>query len=112
MKAVIVLVVLLTLTAIFLQYRKKGEMQTSLVALVSFGLILSLAAMGNMTRTVIPLFLAHIVFVIIAWVGLIWYLIRGKYYWWLIFLPVVTITTFWMLELLTGSAHQNLPLAD
>jgi hypothetical protein len=66
--------------------------------------------MGNLTRQVIPLFLAHIVLVIIAWGGLLLYLFRDRYYWWAIFSPFVTIGLFLLLEFLTGSAHEILPV--
>lgn len=112
MKAVIVLIILFTLAAIALQYRKKGDLRTLFIALGSFAVILSLAFMGNMTRPVVPLFLAHIVAVVIAWGGLMWYLLRGRYYGWVIFLPAATIGAFWMLELLTGSAHESVSLVN
>ncbi|OQX76109.1 MAG: hypothetical protein B6D54_04585 [Epsilonproteobacteria bacterium 4484_65] len=106
MKALIILAILATLTIIFFQYTRSKDLKKLLIALGSFGLIVSLGVIGNLTRQVIPLFLAHIVLMIAAWGGLILYLIRDRYYWWVIFSPVVTIGLFLLLELLTGSGHE------
>lgn len=111
MKALILLAILVTLAAIFFQYSRNKDFQKLFIALGSFAIIISLGVMGNLTRQVIPLFLAHIVLIIGAWGGLLWYLIRDRYYWWLIFSPLVTIGLFLLLELLTGSGHEGiLPL--
>jgi hypothetical protein len=106
MKALLVIVILVTFAAIFFHYSRKKDMKKLLISLATFGVILSLAVVGNLTRQVIPLFIAHIVLVIGAWGGLIIYLIRDRYYWWVIFSPVVTIGLFLLLELVTGSGHE------
>jgi len=111
MKALIILAILATLAIIFFQYSRNKDLKKLFIALGSFLLIISLAIMGNLTRQVIPLFMAHIVLIVIAWGGLMVYLVRDRYYWWVIFSPVVTIGMFLLLELLTGSGHEGiLPL--
>jgi len=107
MKALIILIILLTLGAIFFQYSRTKNVKKLLIALATFGIIISLGVLGNLTRQVFPLFITHIILIIIAWGTLIWYLIRDKYYWWIIFSPVVTIGLFLLLELLTGSGHEG-----
>jgi len=106
MKVVIVFIILLTLGVIFFQYNRKKDMTKLFIALATFGVILSLAVVGNLTRQVIPLFISHIVLIILSWGALIVYLLRDKYYWWMIFSPVVTIGLFLLLELVTGSGHE------
>ncbi|MCD6213157.1 MAG: hypothetical protein J7J02_09270 [Sulfurovum sp.] len=111
MKALIILSILATLAIIFFQYSRNKDLKKLFIALGSFLLIVSLGIMGNLTRQVIPLFMAHIVLIVIAWGGLMVYLMRDRYYWWIIFSPVVTIGLFLLLELLTGSGHEGiLPL--
>ena len=111
MKALIILTILATLAIIFFQYSRNKDLKKLFIALGSFLLIISLGVMGNLTRQVIPLFMAHIVLMVIAWGGLMVYLMRDRYYWWIIFSPVVTIGMFLLLELLTGSGHEGiLPL--
>jgi len=106
MKALLVIIILVTFAAIFFHYSRKKDMKKLLISLATFGVILSLAVVGNLTRQVIPLFIAHIILIVSAWGALILYLLRDKYYWWVIFSPVVTIGLFLLLELVTGSGHE------
>ena len=106
MKVFIILAILVTLAIIFFQYSRNKDLKKLFIALGSFLIIVSLGIMGNLTRQIIPLFMAHIVLIVIAWGGLMVYLMRDKYYWWIIFSPVVTIGLFLLLELLTGSGHE------
>ena len=106
MKALIILAILATLATLFFQYSRNKDLKKLFIALGSFLIIVSLGIMGNLTRQIIPLFMAHIVLIIIAWGGLIVYLVRDRYYWWIIFSPVVTIGLFLLLEFLTGSGHE------
>ena len=108
MKILIILAILTTLGAIFFSYSRNKDLKKLFIALGSFALIISLGIMGNLTRQVIPVFLSHIVLVIIAWGGLLWYLARDRYYWWVIFSPFITIGLFLLLELLTGSGHEGI----
>jgi hypothetical protein len=106
MKALIILAILATLAIIFFSYSRNKDLKKLFIALGSFLLIVSLAIVGNVTRQVMPLFLAHIVLIVVAWGGLMVYIVRDKYYWWIIFSPMVTIGLFLLLELLTGSGHE------
>ena len=106
MKALIVLVIFATLGIIFFQYSRNKDLKKLFIALITFGIIISLAVVGNLTRPVMPLFLAHIMFICVSWGGLIVYLVRDRYYWWIVVSPVVTIGLFLLLEVLTGSGHE------
>ena len=106
MKALIILAILATLVIIFFSYSRNRDLKKLFIALGSFLLIVSLAIVGNVTRQVMPLFLAHIVLIVVAWGGLMVYIVRDRYYWWVIFSPLVTIGLFLLLELLTGSGHE------
>jgi len=104
----IILVVLLTLGMIFVQYKRGRDSKKLLLSLVSFAVIVSLAVAGNLTRQVLPLFMAHLVLLVLAWGSLVWYSIRGRYYWWLILSPIITIALFLLMEILMGSGHEYL----
>ena len=106
MKVLIILAILATLAIIFFTYSRNKDLKKLFIALGSFGLIVALGIMGNITRQIIPLFLAHLVLIIAAWGGLLVYLFRDRYYWWVIFSPLITIILFLLLELLTGSGHE------
>ncbi len=106
MKALILLAILATLAIILIQYNRNKNLKKLFIALATFGIIISLAVVGNLTRQVMPIFMAHIILILISWGGLIVYLLRDKYYWWIVFSPVVTIGLFLLLEALTGSGHE------
>jgi len=107
MKVLIILAIIATVGIIFFQYSRNKNLKKLLIALATFGAIISLGVVGNLTtRPVIPIFMAHLILVIAAWGGLMAYLVKEKYYWWVIFSPVVTIGLFLVLELLTGSGHE------
>lgn len=108
MKAVIILAILATLGILFFMYRRSKDLKKLLIALATFIAIISLAIVGNLTRQVMPIFLAHEVLVILSWGALFLYVFRDKYYWQVIFAPVVTICLFLVLELLTGSGSEGI----
>jgi len=108
MKALLVLAILATATLIFLQYRRNRDTRKLLIALGSFVLIVSLGIAGNITRMVFPVYIAHLVLLVAAWLGLLYYLMRNRYYWWLILSPLSTIGLFLLLELIEGSGHAYL----
>ncbi|HSR73535.1 MAG TPA: hypothetical protein VLL31_01715 [Sulfurovum sp.] len=106
MKALIILAVVVTLGIISFQYHRNKNLKKLFIALFTFGVIISLAVMGNVTRQVMPIYLAHIMLTVVSWSGLILYLVRDRYYGWIIFSPFVTIGVFLLLEFLTGSGHE------
>ena len=108
MKVLIVLAILATLASIFLHYKRNKDVKKTLIALVTFAIILSLAVMGNLTRPVVPIYIAHMILVILAWGGLWMYVLRSKYYWWVIFSPVLTIVLFLILDYFIGSSDHIL----
>ncbi len=106
MKALIILAIFATLGIIFFQYNRNKNLKKLFIALLTFGVIISLAVLGNVTRQVMPIYLAHMMLTVTSWGGLILYLVRDRYYGWIIFSPLVTIGLFLLLELLTGSGHE------
>ena len=106
MKALIVLVIFATLGIIFLQYSRNKDLKKLLTAIITFALIITLSIVGNITRPVIPIYMAHMMLIVTSWVGLILYLAKEKYYWWIIFSPIVTIGLFLLLEFIAGSGSE------
>ena len=54
MKALIILLILATLAAIFFSYSRNKDLKKLFIALGSFLLIISLGIMGNLTRQTLP----------------------------------------------------------
>jgi len=106
MKAVIILAIFATLGIISFQYYRNKDLRKFFIAFLTFGLVIALAIAGNVTRQVMPIYLAHMMLTAVSWGGLILYLIRDRYVWWIIFSPLATLGLFLLLEFLTGSAHE------
>lgn len=106
MKALIILAIFATLGIIFFHYHRTKNLKKLFIAIFTFGVIISLAVLGNLTRQVMPIYLAHMMLTVVSWGGLILYLARDRYYGWIIFSPLVTIGLFLLLEWLTGSGHE------
>jgi cytosine/uracil/thiamine/allantoin permease len=106
MKAIIILTIIGTISGIFFSYSRDKNLKKLFISAFSLFTILSLAIAGNLTRQIMPLFLVHIVLTIFACGGLLWYIVRGRYYWWIIFSPAVSLGLFLILEFLVGSGHE------
>lgn len=107
MKGLIILAIILTIGILFLHYFKTKNLKKLFIALGTFGAIITLGIAGNITRQVLPLFIVHLILLIIAWGGVFVYLFKNRYYWWILFSPSVTIGLFLLMELLTGSGHEH-----
>ena len=103
MKAMITLAILATLGLIAINFYRHRDWKKLLISLGIFGLVLTFAGLGNMLRTVIPIFIAHFILIVIAWGSLLFYIFRDKLYWPIIFSPIVTILLFLLLEKVIGS---------
>jgi len=107
MKGLVIVAIILTLGILFLHYSKTKNLKKLLISLGTFGVILGLAVAGAITRQVMPLFVAHLILLVFAWGGLFVYLLKDRYYWWVLFSPALTIGVFLLMELLTGSGHEH-----
>jgi len=103
MKALIIIAIVITILSIGISFYRSRNWKKLLISLGLFTLILTLAGLGNMTRSIVPLFIAHFVLILSAWGALILYILRDKIYWQVIVSPAVTIIIFLILERLIGS---------
>jgi len=105
MKGLIVIGILITLGLIaFNFYRHRGWKKLS-ISLAIFATLLTLAGLGAMVRTIVPLFIAHLILIVIAWGGVLYYIFRGKLYLQVILSPIVTIVLFLIMERVIGSGN-------
>jgi hypothetical protein len=66
--------------------------------------IIGFAVIGNVMRAVIPLFLAHIIALIISFGGLIYYVFKDKTQWILWLLPMATLILYFIVAWI-GNKH-------
>jgi len=103
MKGMIILAILATLGLIAIDFYRHRDWKKLLISLGVFGVILTLAGLGNMVRSVIPIFIAHFVLIVIAWGAMLFYIFRDKLFWPVILSPLATILLFVLLERVIGS---------
>lgn len=104
MRALIIFAILATLGIVGLRFRSDRDWKKLLISIGLFAIVLSAAGAGGVMRSVIPLFIAHSILVLVAWSALAVYVLRGKLYLPLIFSPIATILLFLILEYIVGSA--------
>ena len=106
MKALIVLVLLLTIGLIIVRYRRDGNGSKMLFSFAILGEIIVLSVMGNVMRSIMPLFIGHVMALIVAYGGLLLYIVRGKTQWVLWMLPLLSLMFYFLLAWI-GNEHVN-----
>jgi len=94
MKAVIVLAILFAIGVIVLMYKREDDTQKMAFSFFILLTIIGFAVVGNVMRSVMPLFLAHVIALIISYGGLIYYAFRDKTQWILWLLPLATLVLY------------------
>jgi len=106
MKGKIILWLAVTLVAIGWEYYHHRNLRKTLIASGTFAWIATAATLGVTMRPILPLFAAHYLTILLAWAGLLFYLWRDKYVWWIFVLPAVTMLTFVGLNFFEGSRYE------
>ena len=104
MKVIIILAILLSIGLTILIYKQDNNLKKLLISFALLITIISLGIVGNMMRSVMPLFLTHIVAVAISYGGLLLYILRDKFYWYLAVFPFGTLALYLLLSWL-GNEH-------
>jgi len=104
MKALIVMAILVAIGLILLIDKKENNVQKMLFSFFILFSIIGLAVVGNVMRSVMPLFLAHIMALIMAYGGLIYYILREKKQWIFWLLPMLTLVIYVVLAWI-GNKH-------
>ncbi|NEW59812.1 hypothetical protein GSY74_00830 [Sulfurovum sp. bin170] len=108
MKTIIVFALLFSIGLIFLMYKREGNLKKMLLSVLLLAGLISLGVVGNVMRSLMPLFLAHIMALIVAYGGLIIYILRDRLYWYLGLIPVATLALYVLLAWI-GNEHIALP---
>lgn len=103
MKILILLSILFTILIIAIDFWRNKDIKKLSISISIFILISIFVGLGNMTRSIVPLFISHFVFIIISWGGLIIYIISDKLYLKAIFLPILTLILYIILVELIGA---------
>jgi len=107
MIARLVLFTLLNAFFLFLDYKKRKDIKKTIISIIAFIAIISAGYMGYiLMRIVAPLFFIHILFIVAAYLALLWYLLRGKLYYYIIASPILTIIFYFILNFFDGSRYE------
>jgi hypothetical protein len=104
MRAIIVLAVLFAIGIIILFYKKNSDTPKMLFSFLVLASILGLAIVGNVMRSLLPLFLTHLVALVFSYGGLIYYIFSEKKQWILWLLPLSTLILYLLLAWI-GNEH-------
>ncbi len=104
MKSIIILAILFAIGIIVFFYKRENNTQKMLL---SFGFLVGIITwgiIGNTLHSIVPLFLAHITALIISYGGLLIYIFRDKFYWYIALLPMATLSLYLLLAFV-GNRH-------
>ena len=104
MKTVIVLAILFAIGVIVLMYKREDDTQKMAFSFFILLTIIGFAVVGNVMRSVMPLFLAHVIALIISYGGLIYYVFKDKTQWILWLLPLATLVLYFLIAWI-GNKH-------
>jgi len=104
MRAIIVLAILFAIGLIILFYKRESDVSKMLLSFAVLTSIVGLALVGNVMRSLMPLFLIHLVAVIFSYGGLIYYIFSEKKPWLFWFFPLITLMIYIFLAWI-GNEH-------
>ena len=104
MKFLAVLLPLITILLIYISFKRDSNVKKAVISLVLLLVVVSLAIVGNVMRSIIPLFLTHIVAIAIGYGATIYYVLRGKFVWLALIAPLATML-FYLFLAWVGNEH-------
>ncbi len=104
MKYLAVILPLVVVALIYIVFKRDGDIKKSFISSLLLLAVVTLSIMGNIMRSILPLFLTHIVAVIFAYGATIYYILRGKFIWLGLIAPFVTMLIYLLLVWL-GNEH-------
>ena len=109
MKAIITLAILATFVLIFFSYNKNRDIKKLFITLGSFVFLLYLLWVGfRVSIAIFPLKIANIVLGFFAWSGIVYYILRDRYVWWIILSPLLVPIVFVVFSLIGGSRYEDI----
>jgi len=102
----VIIITLVSIAMLLLDYFKSRDLKKTLIAFGLFIYIFTLFFVGMVTREILPLFVVHIVLIIVAWGSVVWYLIRGRIYPLIYILPLINIALVFVLNFIEGSRYE------
>ena len=104
MKFLAVLLPLIAMAFIYIMFKRDGDIKKATISTALLLGIISLSIMGNIMRSIMPMFLTHIVAVVAGYGATIYYIFRGKFIWLALIAPLATML-FYLFLVWVGNEH-------
>ena len=109
MKTVIILAILATFVMIIVKYNKNRNIKKLFISTVSFAVMLYILWVGfRVSIAIFPLKILNIVLGFFSWGGVVYYILRDRYIWWVIFSPLIVPISFVIFSLIGGSRYEDI----
>ncbi len=104
MKFLLVLAPLIVAALSYVMYKEDGNIKKLIITFLLLWAVITLALVGNVMRSLTPLFLTHIVAIVIAYGATIYYVLKSKFIWLALLAPVITMVIY-LLFVWIGNEH-------
>ena len=104
MKYLIIILPLVVIAFIYFMFKRDRDIEKAIISSLLLLAVVALEIMGNIMRSVLPLFLTHIVAVIFAYGATIYYIFREKFIWLALVAPLATMI-FYLFLVWVGNEH-------
>ena len=99
--------ILLVLAFIAFDWYKKRENKKTVFALLLFSYLIGVSYSGAiLTRPILPLFILHIIFIVVSYIGLFTYIVKRRFLWYLFLLPLLSIALTFGINYMEGSRFE------
>jgi len=110
MKFLFILAPLIVAALSYVMYREDSNLKKLIITFLLLWAVVTLAIVGNVMRSLTPLFLTHIVAIVLAYGGIIYYVLKGRFIWLALASPLITMMLYLLLAWL-GNEHLPRPFA-
>ncbi|CAA6810916.1 MAG: Unknown protein [uncultured Sulfurovum sp.] len=104
MKFLIVVAPIVTIVLIYLKYRRDDNLKKVIISFVLLWAMITLGVMGTMMLSIKPLYLTHWLAIVIAYIGMMVYILKDKFIWQVLIMPVITMFIYLILTWI-GNEH-------
>jgi CHASE2 domain-containing sensor protein len=94
MKFLLILAPLIVAALSYVMYKEDGNIKKLIITFLLLWAVITLAIVGNVMRSLTPLFLTHIVAIVIAYGAIIYYVLKNKFIWLAVAAPVLTMLIY------------------
>ncbi len=104
MKFLLVLAPLIVAALSYVMYKEDGNIKKLIITFLLLWAVITLAIVGNVMRSLTPLFLTHIVAIVIAYGATFYYVLKARFIWLALVAPVLTMMIY-LIFVWIGNEH-------